>query len=67
MKDRYEIDIRWSNEDECYVAKVPELSGCMAHGDRREDALREIQVAMDLWLEVAREHGDPVPEPRVMA
>ena len=61
---KYEIIIYWSNEDATFVAEVPELPGCMAHGDTQEAALQHINDAMDLWLETAREFGDPVPEPR---
>ncbi len=61
---KYEIIIYWSNEDATFVAEVPELPGCMAHGDTQEAALQHINDAMDLWLETAREFGDPVPEPK---
>lgn len=62
--DRYEIIMYWSNEDNAFIAEVPELPGCMAHGDSQEDALANIKEAMRLWVETAREFGDPVPEPR---
>lgn len=62
--DRYEIIMYWSNEDDAFIAEVPELPGCMAHGDSQEDALANIKEAMRLWVETAREFGDPVPEPR---
>ena len=61
---KYEIIIYWSNEDATFVAEAPELPGCMAHGDTQEAALQHINDAMDLWLETAREFGDPVPEPK---
>ncbi len=61
---KYEIIIYWSNEDHAFVAEVPELPGCAAHGDTQETALAEINLAMDLWIETAREFGDPVPEPK---
>jgi predicted RNase H-like HicB family nuclease len=60
----YAVSIFWSDEDDQYIAVVPDLRGCSASGDTPEEALREIQVAKELWLEVAREHGDPLPEPR---
>jgi predicted RNase H-like HicB family nuclease len=60
----YEVIIYWSNEDEAFVADVPELSGCMAHGPTQEAALRNAQEAVDLRLETAKEMGDPIPEPR---
>ena len=64
MTDRYEVIIYWSDEDRSFVAEVPELPGCMAHGESHEAALREVKEAMELWIETAREFGDPVPTPR---
>ena len=61
---KYEIIIYWSNEDDIFVAEVPELPGCAAHGDTQEAALQHINDAMDLWIETAREFGDPIPEPK---
>ena len=61
---RYEIIIYWSNEDAAFVAEAPELPGCMAHGDTYESALLNAQDAIRLWLDVAAEHGDPIPEPQ---
>jgi predicted RNase H-like HicB family nuclease len=62
--DRYEIILYWSNEDTAFIAEVPELPGCMAHGDTQEAALASVKEAMHLWLDTAREFGDPIPEPR---
>ena len=61
---RYEIILYWSAEDKAFIAEVPELPGCMAHGDTQEDALHRIQEAMNAWIEVAQETGRPIPEPR---
>jgi len=61
---KYEIILYWSDEDEVFIAEVPELPGCMAHGDDQEDALRNIKDAMQLWIDTAREFGDPVPQPK---
>ncbi|HZK48577.1 MAG TPA: type II toxin-antitoxin system HicB family antitoxin [Thermoleophilia bacterium] len=61
---RYETIIYWSNEDHLFIADVPELSGCMAHGDTPQDALAQAEEAVALWIETAAEFGDPVPEPR---
>ena len=58
---RYEIILYWSDEDHLFVAEVPELPGCMAHGDNQETALRNIKDAMELWVETARALGRPVP------
>ena len=59
----YSILIRYCKTDNIYVAKVQELDGCMAHGNTPEEAAKEIQTAMRLWLEVAEEEGLPIPEP----
>ena len=61
---KYEIIIYWSNEDEAYVAEVPELPGCMAHGDTQTAALENANSAIQLWIDTAEEFGDPVPEPK---
>lgn len=60
---KYEVIIYWSKEDDAYVAEVPQLAGCAAHGDSQEEALRNAQDAIGLWIETAKEFGDPVPEP----
>jgi predicted RNase H-like HicB family nuclease len=56
---RYETTIYWSNEDQLFIADVPELPGCMAHGDTPQEALAQAQEAMALWIETAIEFGDP--------
>ncbi len=61
---KYEIIIFWSDEDEAYVSDVPELQGCMAHGDTYESALANIKSAMELWIETAKEFNDPIPQPK---
>jgi predicted RNase H-like HicB family nuclease len=61
---KYEVIIYWSNDDEAFVAEVPELPGCIAHGSTQQAALRSAQNAADLWLETAKEMGDRIPEPR---
>jgi len=61
---KYEIIIYWSNEDQAFVAEVPELPGCMAHGDTQELALAHANQAIQLWIDTAREFGDPIPEPK---
>jgi predicted RNase H-like HicB family nuclease len=62
--DHYEIIIFWSNEDAVFVAEVPELPGCSAHGATREEALSSIDEAIRLWLDTAREFERPIPEPK---
>ncbi len=61
---KFEIILYWSDEDRAFVAEVPELPGCMAHGDSQEEALRHVNDAMQLWIDTAREFGDPIPEPK---
>lgn len=60
----YEVIIYWDAQDGIYVAEVPELLGCAAHGDTYEAALHEAQGAMETWVKVARELGRSVPEPK---
>ena len=61
---RYEIIIYWSNEDNAFIAEVPELPGCMAHGETPEKALKNAKDAIQLWIDTAKEFGDPIPEPK---
>jgi len=61
---KYEIIIYWDNQDNIYIADVPELPGCAAHGDTYDDALNNIKEAIQLWIDTAKEFGDPVPEPK---
>jgi predicted RNase H-like HicB family nuclease len=61
---RYEVIIYWSAEDQLFLAEVPELPGCIAHGDSRAEAVQNAEDAIDLWIEVAEERGRPVPEPK---
>ena len=61
---RYEIILYWSDEDNIFIAEVPELPRCMAHGDNQETALRNIKDAMQFWVETARALGRPVPQPK---
>ena len=61
---KYEIIIYWSDQDGHYIAEVPELPGCMADGESLEETLAMAQEVMQLWIETAREDGDPIPEPK---
>ncbi len=63
IEPRYHINLFWSDEDECWIANAPDLRPCSAHGDTRLDAIAEVCVAIDLWLEVACDNGFPIPEP----
>jgi predicted RNase H-like HicB family nuclease len=61
MKSKYEIRIYWSDEDQAYVAAVPELPGCMADGASYHEALAAAERAIDLWIETARDLGREIP------
>ena len=63
MSTKYEVIIYWSEADDAYIAVVPDLPGCMTHGDTREDAVLMAEEAIDAWLQVAREFGRAIPEP----
>ena len=62
--EKYEIIIYWSEEDQVFIAEVPELPGCMAHGDTHEMSLNNAKDALRLWIDTALEYGDPVPAPK---
>ena len=61
---KYHINIFYCEEDGDYIANVPDLRGCSAFGDTPEDAVRELMIAMELWLEVADEEGIEIPTPK---
>jgi predicted RNase H-like HicB family nuclease len=61
---KHGIIIYWSDEDGAFVAEAPELPGCMAHGVTQEGALSKALDAIRLWLDTAKEFGDPIPEPK---
>ena len=63
MKD-YHISIFYSEEDGEYIADIPDLKYCSASGDTPAEALQEVLIAKELWLEVAREKGKPIPKPK---
>jgi predicted RNase H-like HicB family nuclease len=60
----YEVIIYWSNEDECFIAEVPELSGCMADGKTYVEAIQNAEIIIDEWIETAKQLGRPIPESR---
>jgi predicted RNase H-like HicB family nuclease len=61
---KYELIIYWSNEDNAFIAEVPELPGCMADGQTYQEALANVEVVISEWIETAQELGRPIPEPR---
>ncbi len=63
-KHKYEIIIYWSQDDEAFIAEVPELPGCAADGETYQNALANVEVIIDEWIETASDLGRPVPEPK---
>jgi predicted RNase H-like HicB family nuclease len=59
----YPIVIEWSEEDACFVAHTPAIKYCTAHGETYEEAAREMNSAIEGWVEIARERGTPIPDP----
>lgn len=64
VENRYEIIIFWSDEDGSFVADVPELPGCMAHGASHAEALANAEEAVQLWIETAISLGRSIPQPK---
>ncbi|MBU1022708.1 type II toxin-antitoxin system HicB family antitoxin [bacterium] len=63
MKD-YHVNVFYSEEDECYIADIPDLPHCSALGETAVEALKQVQIAKAQWLEAARAEQKPIPEPR---
>ena len=63
----YSVLIQYDNRDKIYVASIPELQGCMAHGNTQEEAIAEVKIALELWLEEAKESKVVVPQPMLFA
>jgi predicted RNase H-like HicB family nuclease len=61
---KYEIIVYWSEEDEAFIAEVPELPGCVADGVTYEEALGNAQVVVSEWIETAQSLGREIPSPR---
>jgi predicted RNase H-like HicB family nuclease len=64
MKTRYHINVFYSEEDKCYIADIPDLKYCSAHGETPEEALHEVLIAQELWLESMRASRKRAPEPK---
>ena len=60
----YHINLFWSSEDNCWIADVPDLRPCSAHGDSRAEALANVHDAIEGWLAAARDNKMSIPEPR---
>jgi predicted RNase H-like HicB family nuclease len=61
---KYEIILYWSNEDDAFIAEVPELPGCAADGCTRQEALANVEILIGEWIESAKQMGRAIPEPR---
>jgi len=61
---KYEIILYWSNEDQAFIAEVPELPGCAADGTTYQEAVANVEVVIGEWIETAKELGRPIPVPR---
>jgi len=61
--DKYKVIIWWSEEDQAFLAEMPELPGCMADGQTQEEALKNIREVAQVWINTAREAGWTIPEP----
>ena len=61
---RYEVIIFWSNDDSAFIAEVPELPGCAADGPTYQEALKNVEIVMQEWIETAQEIGRPIPMPK---
>jgi predicted RNase H-like HicB family nuclease len=64
VKNDYHINIFYSIEDEAYIADIPDLKYCSAHGTSPQEALAEVLIAKEAWLEAAKSRGQNIPEPR---
>ena len=61
---KYSVNIYWSDEDQVFIAEVPDLPGCLTHGDTHASALASANDAIDLWIETAKEFGESIPLPK---
>jgi predicted RNase H-like HicB family nuclease len=61
---KYEIILYWSVDDDAFIAEVPELPGCAADGPTRQEALANVETAIQEWIETAQELGRSIPEPK---
>lgn len=64
--EHYSMVIRWSEEDNAYIVVVPELPGCITHGETYEEALQQGKDAIESWIDANKYWGRPIPKPRVI-
>ena len=61
---KYELIIYWSEEDQAFIAEVPELSGCAADGRTYKEAVENVEIVINEWIEIAKDLGRPIPQPK---
>ncbi len=64
MKIKYELIIYWSEVDQAFIVEVPELSGCAADGETYQEAVQNVEIVIQEWIETAQELGRPIPKPK---
>ncbi|RCJ18351.1 hypothetical protein A6S26_28910 [Nostoc sp. ATCC 43529] len=64
MTFRYEVILYWSRENQAFIAEVPELPGCAADGETYQEALYNVEIVMQEWIEIAKDLNRPIPEPK---
>lgn len=62
--NKYEIIIFWSEQDNSFIAEIPELKGCIAHGETHDEALRQVKVVAKEWMRIAKKEGWEIPQPK---
>jgi predicted RNase H-like HicB family nuclease len=62
--NKYEIIIFWSEQDNAFIAEVPELKGCMAHGETHDNALKQVKLVANEWMKIAKKEGWEIPQPK---
>lgn len=60
--NKYEIIIFWSEQDDCFIAEIPELKGCLAHGETHDDALKQVKSVAAEWMKIAKKEGWEIPQ-----
>lgn len=65
QKFKYPIEVFWSSDDDGYIAIVPDMEGCNAFGETEEEAIHEVQIAAEAWLELAKDMGREIPKPSI--
>ena len=61
---KYEVIVYWSNDDKAFIAEMPELPGCMSDGKTPQDAMKNINIVAQEWIDTAHAQGRPVPKPK---